>query len=196
MTIVVIACFTTFSNIFFLKFIFQESKNYLVLCPSPPKLSPGRLFHSSPSSATLPKRFDYNSEFSRFKSQGWAEITSFAFTSKCNSTKDMKNSQLKKISEKMFVNCMESSKEFVLRDVAYNSNLSGTLVVQLKTEIDLECSETSGFLTVGENFQGKWIWNRRWCKINGLTMLFWNYPQENMEKVCLLYLFMLFSKNY
>lgn len=96
----------------------------------------------------------------------------------------MKNSQLKKISEKKFVNCMESSKEFVLRDVAYNSNLSGTIIVKLKTEIDLECSETSGFLTVGEIFQGKWIWNRRWCKINGLTMLFWNYPQENMEKVC------------
>lgn len=94
----------------------------------------------------------------------------------------MKNSQLKKISEKQFINCMESSKEFVLRDVAYNSNLTGTLIVQLNTEIELECSETCGFLTVGEIFQGKWIWNRRWCKIDGLTMFFWNYPQENMEK--------------
>lgn len=93
---------------------------------------------------------------------------------------------------------MESSKEFVLRDVAYNSNLTGTLVVQLKTEIDLECSETSGFLTVGEIFQGKWIWNRRWCKIDGLSMLFWNYPQENMEKVCLLAIFshLFFSNSF
>lgn len=79
---------------------------------------------------------------------------------------------------------VEDFKYLPLDSMAYSSNLLGSLGMSIKSEIVFVDSDMSGFLTVGENGRnGRTDWSRRWCRVNGFVLEFWNYPQECQEKV-------------
>ena len=70
--------------------------------------------------------------------------------------------------------------------MAYTSNMVGTIGMSVRSEVRFDGSDIAGFLDVGEKVEGSdesITWNRRWCKMNGFMLEFWNYPQECQEKV-------------
>jgi len=64
----------------------------------------------------------------------------------------------------------------------YNSHLKGHLEMSIRNEVIFTGNDMSGFLTVGESINGSIVWNRRWCKAEGLILNFWNYPDQASEK--------------
>ncbi|XP_058465800.1 uncharacterized protein LOC131439144 [Malaya genurostris] len=178
----------------------KENKNLLGSCPSPPKvLSPAKLLTSRSSS---PKNYDFDNEFSRFKSQGFITLTSFSLLPS-NSTLQLEGN------EQLLENCrhspyysassnfqrmvrrqgdhnvylMEDFKYLKLDSMVYNSNLLGSIGMSVKSEVLFVNSDISGFLTVGQSRTGSIDWSRKWCKLNGFVLEFWNYPQECQEKL-------------
>uniref|UniRef100_A0A2M4CG11 Putative actin-binding protein anillin n=1 Tax=Anopheles darlingi TaxID=43151 RepID=A0A2M4CG11_ANODA len=77
---------------------------------------------------------------------------------------------------------VEDFKYLAFDSMAYSSNMTGTIGMSIASEVHFESSEVSGFLDVGSKVNDQISWNRRWCKMNGFTMEFWNYPQECHEK--------------
>lgn len=65
-----------------------------------------------------------------------------------------------------------------LRKVPLSSNLGGTVTMNMMTQVKVLIKH-SGFLTVGTNVGDSTAWNRRWCRLNGNTMYFWNYPCDD-----------------
>ncbi|XP_053682903.1 uncharacterized protein LOC128733377 [Sabethes cyaneus] len=178
----------------------KESKNFLGSCPSPPKLrSPAKLLSSRSNS---PKNFDFDNEFSRFKSQGFITLTSFSLLPG-NSTLQMEGN------EQLLENCrhspyysassnfqrmvrrqgdhniylMEDFKYLKLDSMVYNSNLLGSIGMSVKSEVLFVNSDIDGFINVGQSRTGTVDWSRKWCKLNGFVLEFWNYPQECQEKL-------------
>lgn len=80
---------------------------------------------------------------------------------------------------------VEDFKYLKLDSMVYNSNLLGGIGMSLKSEVLFVNSDVSGFLTVGDIRGGSIDWSRKWCKVNGFVLEFWNYPQECQEKVSL-----------
>ncbi|XP_039449775.1 uncharacterized protein LOC120428758 isoform X2 [Culex pipiens pallens] len=179
----------------------KENKNILGACPSPPKLlSPSKLLSLNRSGS--PKNFDYDNEFSRFKSQGFITLTSFSLLpskghpspsdqlaeqfrhSPYYSASNNFQQMVRRRDDQNLVYLVEDFKYLPLDSMAYSSNLLGSLGMSIKSEIVFVDSDMSGFLTVGENGRnGRTDWNRRWCRVNGFVMEFWNYPQECQEKL-------------
>lgn len=152
-------------------------------CPSPSRPSPSKIFHSSGAS-TLPKKFLFDAEFSRFKSQGFAQITSFSFISMPDYQRnDGNNHRSVKTCDNHYIFCIQHKIDSGIKSMPYNSNLEGRIVLELKGETVMENSQISGFLTVGENVNDITYWNRRWCKLDGLCLYFWNYPEENYDNI-------------
>ncbi|XP_052873714.1 uncharacterized protein LOC128279034 [Anopheles cruzii] len=194
-------------------------------CPSPSKFrrQAGKMLSFRASS---PKNFDFDNEFSRFKSQGFLTLTSFTLvssnvgvgderagsplgqtidgtylTAATNNSStataallddDSPTSPYYSVSsnfQKMIrrqgnqnVFLVEDFKYLALDSMAYTSNMSGTIGMSVSSEVRFEGSDVHGFLDVGEKVDDRINWNRRWCKINGFTLEFWNYPQESNEK--------------
>ena len=42
------------------------------------------------------------------------------------------------------------------------------------------------FLTMFEDIGGYGAWNRRWCVLNGTTIKYWKYPNDENRKVSIL----------
>lgn len=178
----------------------KDNKNLLGSCPSPPKLrSPAKLLSSRSSS---PKNFDFDNEFSRFKSQGFITLTSFSLLpsssnhqinvsdhllqSCCNSPYYSASSNFQRMLRQQGdcnIYLVEDFKYLKLDSMVYNANLLGSISMSIKSEVIFINSDISGFLTVGETRNGSIDWNRRWCKVNGFVLEFWNYPQECQEKL-------------
>ncbi|XP_050094839.1 serine/arginine repetitive matrix protein 2 isoform X1 [Anopheles aquasalis] len=83
---------------------------------------------------------------------------------------------------------VEDFKYLAFDSMAYSSNMTGTIGMSISSEVRFESSDVSGFLDVGSKVNERISWNRRWCKMNGFTMEFWNYPQECHEKQPILYI--------
>uniref|UniRef100_A0A182FH10 PH domain-containing protein n=1 Tax=Anopheles albimanus TaxID=7167 RepID=A0A182FH10_ANOAL len=83
---------------------------------------------------------------------------------------------------------VEDFKYLAFDSMAYSSNMTGTIGMSISSEVRFESSDVSGFLDVGSKVNEQISWNRRWCKMNGFTMEFWNYPQECHEKQPILYI--------
>jgi PH domain len=160
--------------------------------------SPKKLFQLSPSKSTSPSivkspsnRSDTN-EFSNFKSQGCVTLTAYSLIPDHHnldiSRMDDVNAspfvwtnnyrQLLKKCGDHYVHHVEDSKPFKLSSVIYNSSLKGVFMMAIRSEIAFEKNEMSGFLNVGEVRTDSIVWNRRWCRIDGLNVLFYNDPQE------------------
>ncbi|XP_053675666.1 uncharacterized protein LOC128725917 [Anopheles nili] len=207
-------------------------------CPSPSKKlrEAGRMlsFRSSPT-----KTFDFDNEFSRFKSQGFLTLTFFTLlTSSMGEDEDEACPEEKQdatyvtartshnthtttmledesdtgsplgTGDRLFsrpdhfhpiacrredqsvVFIAEDFKYLTLDSMAYTSNMVGTIGMNVRSEVRFEGSNMSGFLDVGEKMDDNEgiTWNRRWCKINGFMLEFWNYPQECQEKIPILYI--------
>jgi hypothetical protein len=152
----------------------------------------------SPADDSAQRRTNLEYEFSHFKSQGCINITSYSlipdnqnlsitriediidspFYSANNGFKQV----LKKVGDH-FVHCVEDYKTFKLSSVIYNSTVKGIFTMALRSEIGFDKTDVSGFLNVGEVKTDSIVWNRRWCRIDGLNILFWNDPQDNEENV-------------
>ncbi|XP_055533101.1 uncharacterized protein LOC129723133 [Wyeomyia smithii] len=178
----------------------KEIKNFLGSCPSPPKLrSPAKLLSSRSSS---PKNFDFDNEFSRFKSQGYITLTSFSLLPGNSSIQTEGNEQLLENCrhspyysassnfQRMVrrqgnhnVYLMEDFKYLKLDSMVYNSNLLGSIGMSVKSEVLFINSDIDGFINVGQSRTGSIDWCRKWCKLNGFVLEFWNYPQECQEKL-------------
>ena len=211
----------------------QDSKRPLS-CPSPSKKlrEAGRLLSFRSSS---PKTFDFDNEFSRFKSQGFLTLTSFTlltangaaegddapeeekhFDATYATARTSQNTHLSTMLEggdeellaeghsyysttghfqpvvcrrgddqsALFI--AEEFKYLTLDSMAYTSNMVGTIGMSVRSEVRFDGSDMAGFLDVGEKVEGSdesITWSRRWCKLNGFMLEFWNYPQECQEKV-------------
>ncbi|XP_065086429.1 uncharacterized protein LOC135708328 [Ochlerotatus camptorhynchus] len=173
----------------------KDNKNLLDSLPSPAKLLSSR--------SSSPKNFDFDNEFSRFKSQGFVTLTSFSLLPSNSHGHQMVGN------EQMLENCRQSPyysassnfqqmvrkqgdhniylvedfKYLKLDSMVYNSNLLGGIGMSIKSEVLFVNSDVSGFLTVGDIRGGSIDWSRKWCKVNGFALEFWNYPQECQEKL-------------
>uniref|UniRef100_A0A336K140 CSON010134 protein n=1 Tax=Culicoides sonorensis TaxID=179676 RepID=A0A336K140_CULSO len=165
------------------------------------KMSPRRFFGGGSSSGSPSKdkspRYDPDLEFSQFKSQGFLFVTSSSFVSYSESigrrqipdanielpyySSSNFNQYLKKSGDH-YINCVEDYRTFRMNQMIYNSHLTGQLEMAIKSELVFDGSNMSGFLTIGESINGTITWNRRWCKVDGLCLNFWNYPQETNTK--------------
>jgi len=66
--------------------------------------------------------------------------------------------------------------------VAYTSPLEGNIQLQLSSELQLDVRER-GFLTMFEDVSGFGAWHRRWCLLEGATLSYWKYPDDEKKKV-------------
>ncbi|KFB48573.1 AGAP005783-PA-like protein [Anopheles sinensis] len=210
----------------------KDSQKRPLGCPSPTKKlrEAGRMLSFRSSS---PKSFDFDNEFSRFKSQGFLTLTSFTLLTSSSSggesaelggtfdatyatarTAEVRSEQptatflsvpdeteqssvhgpyysvssnfqqliRRQGNENVFL--VEDFKYLTLDSMAYTSNMAGTIGMSVNSEVRFERSDVCGFLDVGEKGDGSDVisWNRRWCKVNGFALEFWNYPQECQEK--------------
>ncbi|XP_040152396.1 uncharacterized protein LOC120894087 isoform X2 [Anopheles arabiensis] len=218
----------------------KDSKRPLS-CPSPSKKlrEAGRLLSFRSSS---PKTFDFDNEFSRFKSQGFLTLTSFTlltangaaegddapeeekhFDATYATARTSHNTHLSTMLEggdgdeellaeghsyysttghfqpvvcrrgddQSVLFIAEEFKYLTLDSMAYTSNMVGTIGMSVRSEVRFDGSDIAGFLDVGEKVEGSdesITWNRRWCKMNGFMLEFWNYPQECQEKQPILYI--------
>uniref|UniRef100_A0A182PW30 PH domain-containing protein n=1 Tax=Anopheles epiroticus TaxID=199890 RepID=A0A182PW30_9DIPT len=216
----------------------KDSKRPLS-CPSPSKKlrEAGRLLSFR---STSPKTFDFDNEFSRFKSQGFLTLTSFtlltangadegddgavpeeekhfdatyatartSYNTHLSTMLDAGDEELQAAGNSYYsttghfqpVVCRqddqsvlfiaEEFKYLTLDSMAYTSNMVGTIGMSVRSEVRFDGAEMSGFLDVGEKVEGTEgiTWNRRWCKMNGFMLEFWNYPQECQEKQPILYI--------
>ncbi|XP_055629578.1 anillin-like [Toxorhynchites rutilus septentrionalis] len=153
-----------------------------------------KLSSSRPSS---PPCLDFDNEFSRFKSQGSVSITASNIqpSGSANLQQDSTvfNSTYRPITNNFQqtirqhgnqnVFLVESSKFLMLDEMNYNSNLLGSIEMTIKTEVLFANPTVSGFLTVGERKDDRLDWNRKWCKVNGFELEFYNYPQESQGNI-------------
>ncbi|XP_069676075.1 anillin isoform X2 [Periplaneta americana] len=72
--------------------------------------------------------------------------------------------------------------QFTLNKVAYSSPLEGNIQLQLSSELQLDVGER-GFLTMFEDVSGFGAWHRRWCLLEGATLSYWKYPDDEKKKV-------------
>uniref|UniRef100_A0A182JVQ9 PH domain-containing protein n=1 Tax=Anopheles christyi TaxID=43041 RepID=A0A182JVQ9_9DIPT len=211
----------------------KDSKRPLS-CPSPSKKlrEAGRLLSFRSGS---PKTFDFDNEFSRFKSQGFLTLTSFTLltangtegedvpeedkhfdatyatartshNTHMSSMLEVVDGELLAVGNSYYstnrhfqpVVCRqddqsvmfmaEEFKHLTLDSMAYTSNMVGTIGMSFRSEVRFDGSDMSGFLDIGEKVEEGISWNRRWCKMNGFMLEFWNYPQECQEKQPILYI--------
>ncbi|XP_062542415.1 uncharacterized protein LOC134210379 [Armigeres subalbatus] len=173
------------------------------------------MFDSLPNSAKLrntaklltsrsnsPKNFDFDNEFSRFKSQGYITLTASHLLPSSGHSHTVANAQLLESCHQSAyysassnfqqlvrkqgdhnVYLVEDFKYMQLDSTVYNSNLLGGIGMSIKSEVHFLNSDISGFLTVGDIRKGSIDWSRKWCKVNGFVLEFWNYPQECQEKL-------------
>ena len=73
----------------------------------------------------------------------------------------------------------------MLSQVAYSSPLEGNIQFQLRSELLLDVRER-GFLTVFEDLSGFGAWHRRWCLLEDANLSYWEYPENEKNKVCCL----------
>ena len=66
--------------------------------------------------------------------------------------------------------------------VAYSSPLAGSIQLKLSSELELDIGER-GFLTMFEDVSGFGAWHRRWCLLEGATLSYWKYPDDEKKKV-------------
>lgn len=160
-----------------------------MLTPSSSKNSPGK----------ITRRTEFECEFSQFKSQGFVDITTSSFsstdfseetiTSGSNSNPSMPYysspnfQQSVVIVDQISIHTIKDLKEFKLNSIIYNSNLTNSIMLGLCSEIKFKNTEIDGFITLGEIVNDVIYWNRRWGRIEGLILKFWNYPQVNDENV-------------
>nr|XP_029732525.1 anillin [Aedes albopictus] len=180
----------------------KDNKNLLDSLPSPAKLrNPAKLLTPRSSS---PKNFDFDNEFSRFKSQGYITLTASHLlpSSGHHHQHQVANEQLldschqspyysassnfqqmvrKQGDHNIYL--VEDFKYLQLDSTVYNSNLLGGIGMSFKSEVLFANSDISGFLTVGDIRNERIDWGRKWCKVNGFVLEFWNYPQECQEKL-------------
>lgn len=96
---------------------------------------------------------------------------------------NMSSHRIIKTNNNNLIFCIQHSIDSGIKSMPYNSNLDHHISFELRSETAMKNSEISGFLTVGENINGITYWNRRWCKLNGLHIYFWNYPNDNYEDI-------------
>uniref|UniRef100_A0A182NJC6 PH domain-containing protein n=1 Tax=Anopheles dirus TaxID=7168 RepID=A0A182NJC6_9DIPT len=82
----------------------------------------------------------------------------------------------------------EDFKYLTLDSMAYTSNMIGTIGMSVRSEVRFVGADVCGFLDVGEKVDEGITWSRRWCKMNGFLLEFWNYPQECQEKQPVLFI--------
>ncbi|XP_021695189.1 anillin-like [Aedes aegypti] len=179
----------------------KDNKTLFDSLPSPAKLrNPAKLLTPRSSS---PKNFDFDNEFSRFKSQGYITLNSSHLLPTSSHTQHpLANDQLleschhspyysassnfqqmvrKQGDHNIYL--VEDFKYLQLDSTVYNSNLLGGIGMSFKSEVLFMNSDISGFLTVGDIRNERIDWSRKWCKVNGFVLEFWNYPQECQEKL-------------
>ncbi|XP_063701291.1 uncharacterized protein LOC134831486 [Culicoides brevitarsis] len=173
----------------------RGAENRLNSTKSTIKMSPRRFFgveKSSEKSSPQKKQTEFL-EFSQFASQGFLFITSSSFVSYSESLirrqipdanidlpyySSSNFHQYLKKSGDHHINCIEDYRSFRMNQMIYNSHMTGQIEMAIKSEVVFDGSQIQGFLTVGESINGTITWNRRWCKVDGLQLNFWNYPQE------------------
>jgi actin-binding protein anillin len=52
----------------------------------------------------------------------------------------------------------------------------------MSSELQLDVRER-GFLTMFEDVSGFGAWHRRWCLLEGATLSYWKYPDDEKKKV-------------
>lgn len=78
----------------------------------------------------------------------------------------------------------EMSKTTTYRLTSYVSDLNLTGDLQIDVDYDVDLNESCcGFLTIGNELNGRLIWNRRWCRLKDGRIYFWNDPNEEVEDV-------------
>lgn len=76
---------------------------------------------------------------------------------------------------KLKVSDITQKEQFKLQKVPLSSSLQGFVTFRMQSQVKILITH-SGFMTVGSNLHGCYIWNRRWCLLQGNIMYFWNYP--------------------
>ncbi|XP_012272000.1 anillin-like isoform X2 [Orussus abietinus] len=106
----------------------------------------------------------------------------------------LQNKQSQGVRRSLFMPCgfvelglhdLALSSPWPLSGVPRNSILQGTIDLSLTCELDLTITH-SGFLTHGDEAGGLAVWNRRWCVLQGHSLMFWNYPPDEETKSPLL----------
>lgn len=187
-------------------FALKIRKNSLYpISPRKEKKSPikTKLFHAArklSSRPNSPPSFDFDNEFSRFKSQGFVTFTSSSMQQSSNNSVPQDSPLFHSFYRPIINNfqrtirqhddhnvfLVENSKFLILEELKYNSNLLGGFEMNIQTEILFPNPDISGFFTVGEQKDGRLDWNRKWCKVNGFELEFYNYPQQSLGNVSLI----------
>ncbi|XP_034940589.1 anillin-like [Chelonus insularis] len=74
------------------------------------------------------------------------------------------------------------SSPWPLEEVPPDSILLGTIDLELNCNLHYSI-EHQGFVTQGNECGGLIAWNRRWCILKSHTLLFWNYPEDQENKM-------------
>lgn len=67
---------------------------------------------------------------------------------------------------------------FKLVKMPKDSPILDSFTTEIKCNFKINIRE-SGFLTLGTDYKGTPIWNRRWCILNGTKLQYYNYPNED-----------------
>lgn len=67
---------------------------------------------------------------------------------------------------------------FTFSNVSKESILSDDFIADVQSTLKINIKE-QGFLTIGTDFRGTPVWNRRWCILDGSSLNYWNYPNED-----------------
>ncbi|XP_046749864.1 anillin-like protein 1 isoform X2 [Diprion similis] len=81
----------------------------------------------------------------------------------------------------LYLHDLSLTSPWPLTSVLQGSVLRGTIDLTLSCKLHLSVSH-AGFLTHGDEAGGFAAWNRRWCVLQGQTLMFWNYPCDQEDK--------------
>ncbi|MCL4126176.1 UNVERIFIED_CONTAM: hypothetical protein GTU68_024644 [Idotea baltica] len=70
---------------------------------------------------------------------------------------------------------------WTLEKVPFNSPMNGHLLMRVCASMEGGVSEKT-FLTMFDDVGGYGAWNRRWCVLNGPSISYWSYPDDENKK--------------
>ncbi|KAG5866916.1 Anillin, partial [Gonioctena quinquepunctata] len=70
-----------------------------------------------------------------------------------------------------------SQNVLALSKVPAEASISNAFTADVETRLKINIT-MKGFLTIGTDFKGCPVWNRRWCVLEGSRIKYWNHPNE------------------
>lgn len=94
-----------------------------------------------------------------------------------------------KVNNSMFKLCatgrvytQERNPSEIKLDVSELYDLEDKMFIRVQFDKLRFINNYSGFLTIGNEFDGAFVWSRKWCLLHGSTFQYWNYPNDEAFK--------------